>query len=118
MRKLGLKDAFAVARIIKAADMRKEIIAFASDVRGRTGEKNAEKIGMEFFLTLINSVADESVEKKIYELYADIKGVTVEEVSVVDFATLKADIKELIEKNDLMNFFRSVSALMSAQQSS
>lgn len=114
MRKLGLKDAFALARIIKAADMRREIVAFAAEIRDK-GEKNIEAIGLEFFVAMITAAADEAVEKKIYALYAGLKNVTPEEVSNYDFATIKNDLKELIERNDLKSFFQSVSALMSKQ---
>lgn len=120
MRKLGLKDAFAFARIIKKAGIRQEIITFASEVRGRKEEMNTEKIGFEFFIMLIEAAGDKAVEEEIYKFYASLKGphTPPEEVAEYDFETVKADIKELIEKNDLKNFFRSASALMSAQQSS
>ena len=114
MRKLVLKDAFAVARIVKAAGVKKEIVAFAKDVQNRKEGINPESIGLEFFATLIESAADASVERKIYDFYASLKGVTAEEVSEYDLATVKADIKEIVEQNDLKNFFQSASALMSA----
>ena len=115
MRKLGLKDAFSLARIIKAAGIRKEITDFAEIVRGDAKKQDLEAIGLEFFIVLIESVSDESTERKIYELYADIKGVTPEEVSMLGFAEIKADIAELMEVNDLKSFFSSLSALMSKQ---
>lgn len=114
MRKLGLRDAFALARIIKAANLRPTVTAFAEEIRGRE-EKDIEAVGFEFVLTLLESVSDEANEQRIYKLYADIKGVTPEEVSLLDFGTIKADMKELVEKNDLKGFFTSVSALMSKQ---
>ena len=46
-------------------------------------------------------------------VYADLKGVTPEEVGMYGLETLKADIKELIEQNDLKSFFNSASALIS-----
>lgn len=114
MRKLGLKDAFALARIIKAGNLRQTILDFAEKTRGE-GETDIEKVGFGFFLTVIDAVCDEAVEDKIYNLYADIKGVKPADVALLDFATIKADIKELIEINDLKSFFMSVSALMSKQ---
>lgn len=110
MKKLALKHAFALARIIKAADIRREIVTFAAEYHNG---KNLDEVGMEFILTLIQAAADETVEKKIYQLYADLKGVTAGEVEEYTLDTVKADIKELIEQNDLKSFFNSVSALMS-----
>lgn len=115
MRKLGLKDAFALARIMKAANLRNEIVGFANEINDRKksgGNVNLNDVGFEFIITLITSASSSDIEKKIYELYADIKGCTAEEVSTTDFTTLKNDIKKLIEINDLKAFFQSASALM------
>lgn len=134
MRKLGLKDAFALARIIKIAGIRDEIVAFGYEVRERqkaaeaakneNGEKSetalelsTERAGFEFIITIITSIADERAEQLFYKLYADIKqNTTPEEVSMYDLATIKADIQALVEQNDLKSFFRSASALMSKLQ--
>ena len=134
MRKLGLKDAFALARIIKIAGIRDEIVSFGYEVRERQKvaeaaknenggksetalELSAERAGFEFIITIITSIADERAEQLFYKLYADIKqDVTSEEVSLYDFETIKTDVSELVKKNDLKSFFRSASALMSKLQ--
>lgn len=148
MRKLALKDAFALARIIKAAGIRKEIIVFANEISNEQKEKEqelsnacfqeieteqkikaeqeskakqesglsfVEKVGFDFFLLLTEACCEERIEQKIYSLYADIKGVTPEDISVLSFAEIKNDIRELVETNDLQSFFSSLSALMSKQ---
>ena len=112
MKKLALRHAFALARIIKAADIRSEVVAFASEFREG---KDVNEVGMEFILTMIQAAADETVEKKIYQLYADLKGTNADEVADYDLETVKTDMKKLIEQNDLKSFFNSVSALMSKQ---
>ena len=134
MRKLGLKDAFALARIIKIAGIRDEIVAFGYEVRERQKaaeaaknendekgeaalELSTERAGFEFIITIITSIADERAEQLFYKLYADIKqNTTPEEVSMYDLATIKADIQALVEQNDLKSFFKSASALMSKLQ--
>lgn len=134
MRKLGLKDAFALARIIKIAGIRDEIVSFGYEVRERQKvaeaaknenggksetalELSTERAGFEFIITIITSIADERAEQLFYKLYADIKqDVTPEEVSLYDFETIKTDVSELVKKNDLKSFFRSASALMSKLQ--
>ena len=115
MRKLGLKDAFALARIIKAAALRDVITEFAGGVRNKGGGQDLESVGFEFLLTLAESISDEAIEKKIYALYADIKGISADDVPMLGFAEIKSDIKELVDQNDLKSFFTSVSALMSKQ---
>lgn len=122
MRKLALKDAFALARIIKAAGIRKEIIVFANEISNEQKEAEqesglsfVEKVGFDFFLLLTEACCEERIEQKIYSLYADIKGVTPEDIAVLSFAEIKSDIRELVETNDLQSFFSSLSALMSKQ---
>lgn len=122
MRKLALKDAFALARIIKTAGIRKEIIVFANEISNEQKEAEqesglsfVEKVGFDFFLLLTEACCEERIEKKIYSLYADIKGITPEDIAVLSFAEIKSDIRELVETNDLQSFFSSLSALMSKQ---
>ncbi|MBQ2093189.1 MAG: hypothetical protein II190_01250 [Ruminococcus sp.] len=118
MRKLGFCDAFALARIIKAANLDEVITNFGTDVlkKQSSGEElNAEKVGFQLFVTIVCSISDEKTEEKIYKLYADIKGAKPEEVRVYDFETIAADMKQIIEMNNIKVFFdwlrRSRSAL-------
>ena len=146
MRKLGLLDAFAVARIIKAANLQKEVADFGMDVKRRQEEaerrkaaraaemeeeqdKNAteaeqdelalsaEQIGLEAFVTIISNCATEEVERRVYELYASIKGAKPDEVKYYDLTTIREDFKELVELNNLKDFFALVSASMSKLRS-
>lgn len=147
MRKLGLLDAFAVARIIKAANLQKEVADFGMDVKRRQEEAerrkaaraaemeaeqdkiateaeqdelalSAEQIGLEAFVTIISNCATEEVERRVYELYASIKGAKPDEVKYYDLTTIREDFKELIELNNLKDFFALVSASMSKLRSS
>ena len=147
MRKLGLLDAFAVARIIKAANLQKEVADFGMDVKRRQEEaerrkaaraaemeaeqdKNAteaeqdelalsaEQIGLEAFVTIISNCATEEVERRVYELYASIKGAKPDEVKYYDLTTIREDFKELVELNNLKDFVALVSASMSKLRSS
>ena len=155
MRKLGLLDAFAVARIIKAANLQKEMADFGMEVMRRKEEAkrrkavraaelkaeqdeaateaeqdeaateaeqdeaalSMEQIGVEAFITIISKCTNEEVERRIYDLYASIKGTEPDEVKYADLQTIRADIKELIELNDLKGFFALVSASMSKLRS-
>lgn len=147
MRKLGLLDAFAVARIIKAANLQKEVADFGMDVKRRQEEAerrkaaraaemeaeqdedateaeqdelalSAEQIGLEAFVTIISNCSTEEVERRVYELYASIKGAKPDEVKYYDLTTIREDFKELVELNNLKDFFALVSASMSKLRSS
>lgn len=116
MRKLCLKDTFALARIIRSANIKEELSKFGAEIstRKKAGETlKAEDVGVEIFLTIIGSLSSESVEERIYDFYADLKGVSADEVSKYDFATVKEDITTLIKENDFKSFFQSASSLTS-----
>lgn len=115
MRKLALKDAFTIARILKAANLREAVVEFAKQYNA---QKGVNEIGFEFILTLISSISDPAPEKMIYRFYADLKGVEPEEVEYYGLETLKADYKELVELNDLKSFFNFALPLISKQLNS
>ena len=55
MKKLALKHAFMLARIIKAANIRDEIVKFAGELHsGMT----VDEIGLEFAVVMIQAAAD------------------------------------------------------------
>lgn len=112
MRKLGLKDAFSVARIIKSADLKNEIFEFAKYVKTK-GKKNKQEVGFEFVITMISSLSSKEVENEFYSLYADIRGdITPEQASLMDITEVITDIKHIIAENDIQSFFTSLSALI------
>ena len=79
---------------------------------------SAEQIGLEAFVTIISNCATEEVERRVYELYASIKGAKPDEVKYYDLTTIREDFKELVELNNLKDFFALVSASMSKLRSS
>lgn len=111
MRKLNLKDAFKMVRIIKSAEIRDALAKLAPKFKD---PKNVsiDEIGFEVILTIISAAGNPKVEQQIYELIADIRKIDAEKVSEMDFSELKAFIKELVEENDLRSFFDSASKLM------
>ena len=111
MRKLGLKDAFSVARIIKSADLKNEIIEFAKNVKAKD-KKNVQEVGLEFIVAMISSLSSKEIENEFYSLYADIRGdITPEQASLMDITEVITDIKHIIADNDIQVFFTSLSAL-------
>lgn len=112
MRKLAIKDAFALARIIKKADIKAEIAEFANNVKGKATAENAETIGIEFVVTILSALTDKEIEQEFYSLFADvIGGITAEEASLMSIPSVIAKCKEIFEENDIKNFFISLSAL-------
>ena len=114
MRKLTLSDAFAFARILKAADIKSEIVNFSKEIIARKNKKqeiNIDEIGLEFVVTLITAAADVKVEEKIYSFLASVCEMDVENIKKLNLSQIKEIISEIIAENDLKAFFQSASAL-------
>lgn len=114
MRKLTLPDAFAFARILKAADIKSEIVNFSKEIIARKNKKqeiNIDEIGLEFVVTIITAAADVKVEEKIYSFLASVCEMDVENVKKLNLSQIKEIISEIIAENDLKTFFQSASAL-------
>ncbi|MGN0503062.1 MAG: hypothetical protein ACI4HN_09060 [Ruminococcus sp.] len=115
MRKFTLPDAFAFARILKAADIKNEVINFAKEILARKNKKqkiNIEEIGLEFVITIITAAADVKVEEKIYSFLSSVCEMDIENIKKLNLAQIKEIIKIIIAENDLKTFFQSASALM------
>lgn len=114
MRKLTLPDTFAFARILKAADIKSEIVNFAKEVLARKNKKqeiNIEEIGLEFVVAIITAAADVKVEEKIYSFLASVCEMDVKNIKELNLSQIKEIISEIIAENDLKAFFQSASAL-------
>lgn len=115
MRKLTLPDTFAFARILKAANIKNELMKFSKEILARKNnsqELNIEEIGLEFVTTIISAAADEKVEKNIYAFFASVCEMDIEAVIKLNLAQIKEIVKTIIAENDLKSFFQSASTLM------
>ena len=116
MRKLNIKDTFALARIIKKADIKEEIADFANRIavkkNGKDETVNTEAVGLEFVVTLLSSLSSKEIEQEFYSLLADIRGdITADEVSKLSTPEVLDNVKTIIRENDIKSFFTSLSAL-------
>lgn len=116
MRKLSIKDAFTLARIIKKADIKEEIADFANRIAIKNNSKdemvNTEAVGLEFVITLLTSLSNKETEQEFYSLLADIRGdITSDDVSKLSIPEVLDNVKAIIRKNDIKSFFTSLSAL-------
>lgn len=117
MRKLNIKDAFTLARIIKKADIKEEIADFANRIavkkNGKDETVNTEAVGLEFVITLITSLSSKDTEQEFYALLADIRGdITADEVSKLSIPEVLDNVKTIIRENDIKSFFTSLSVSM------
>lgn len=116
MRKLNIKDAFTLVRIIKSADIKEEIADFANRIavkkHGKDETVNTEAVGLEFVITLLTSLSNKETEQEFYSLLADIRGdITADDVSKLSIPEVLDNVKAIIRVNDIKSFFTSLSAL-------
>lgn len=116
MRKLNIKDAFSLARIIKKADIKEEIADFTNRIAVKKNSKdetvNTEAVGLEFVVTLLSSLSSKEIEQEFYSMLADIRDdITADEVSKLSIPEVLDNVKTIIRENDIKSFFTSLSAL-------
>lgn len=116
MRKLNIKDAFTLARIIKSADIKEEIADFANRIavkkHGKDETVSTEAVGLEFVITLLTSLSNKETEQEFYSLLADVRGdITADDVSKLSIPEVLDNVKAIIRENDIKSFFTSLSAL-------
>lgn len=116
MRKLNIKDAFTLARIIKKADIKEEIADFANCIAVKKNSKdetvNTEAVGLEFVITLLTSLSNKETEQEFYSLLADIRGdITADDVSKLSIPEVLDNVKAIIRENDVKSFFTSALVL-------
>lgn len=124
MRSLQLQDTFAVARIIKKANL-KEVIKDAtknSKIMSAINSKEEQskevtddeimETGIDMIFTIIENVSDEKVEKDIYKLLASIFEKKENDIRTMAPGDFIKNIKELLKENDIVTFFKSATQLM------
>ena len=115
MRKLMFKDVFAAMRILRTANVKKELAKLTvnlADTQGAKQDELQKELGVEAFAILLESLADKNAERALYELLADIcEDKTEEEIATLDFEQVIILFKEIVTKNDLKSFFASVLSL-------
>lgn len=104
IRKLQLKDAFTVSKIIKNANLKKVVADGYKEVMA--GNSDQEYAGINLFFDIITGISDEKVEKEVYKLISDVAG--VEDASTMDFDELQEFITTVIKENNIANFMRAV----------
>lgn len=113
MRKIITADVFKMARIIRKANAKEEIIKIFSkiDKAKKDDSKKIEdvqkEIGMEIIAYLIESCGDEEVEKLLYNLLSGIAEKKEADIKNQSFETTIEMLKEIAKENNLQNFFSS-----------
>jgi len=108
MRKLKTSDIFALSRIVKKMDIKKEIALVAKDVSGFSDDEKAKaEATMQTNLILIFVENLFSAEKEIYKLLADVTGSTPKIIEDMELPLFMALIQELFSQEGIGSFLSS-----------
>ena len=110
MKKLTGKHIFAMAKIIKAANLKEELGEIIE--KAQNGEMSTEKVGIEGFMAVVTACGDDKVEQRVYELLDDVFEAKTADMSLEAIAE---NFKQLAKENNLMSFFKSA-GLLKAQK--
>lgn len=106
MRNLNNKDLFRIMRIIRKANIKDELINMDF-----SGSLDDTQLGAMMILQVIESAPE--AENEIFELLADIAGVSVEEIENDEFELLPKIIDHLKGQKNLVNFLQQAFKSMS-----
>ncbi len=106
MKKLNLKHAMTAAKIIKEANLKKELGNILEEANAQNANKT--RVGMNAAMVIIEACANENVEKQLYTLLDDVFETKSEEMSL---EALIENTKQLAKENNLTAFFNSAGAL-------
>ena len=111
LRKFSDGDLFPILKILKKIGIKDCKEAF---MQGETGEATLKQVGL---LTAFD-IADilignlTKVEEEVYSLYAEMSGLSVEEIKEMEFGTLPLMILDSINEVKNTSFFKVLSKLL------
>lgn len=111
MRKIITSDVFKMARIIRKANAKEEMIKVFSKMEELKGDESKtledvkKEVGMEIVAYLIESCGDEEVEKLLYNLLSGIAEKKENDIKNQSLDTTIEMLKQIAKENDLQNFF-------------
>ena len=117
MRKLKARDIFPFLRLVKELGIRDEIKAIAA--QANTAKEAADLAalqfgsGLELVLNLAERAGSQACEASLYALLASLWDCAQEEAMELELDDVAAGLKDLVEANNFLAFFRSAAQAMS-----
>jgi hypothetical protein len=108
MRKLITRDIPAFCRVLKAIGVDEELREVA-----RVGKAaDVWAAGYDLVFGIFDKITEKKAEDLLYEFFAGPFEMTGEEVANMEITELFANIKQMVQENDLNGFFKSAATLM------
>lgn len=108
MRKIISRDVFKLARIMRAADVKADLVKLLDT----DTEEITDAQGLDLIMTVIFACSTERQEEAIYDLLGGILEKDPEEVASQSLDALKEDLKKIANDNNLLVFFRQAQTLI------
>lgn len=112
MRKLNTADLFRAARAVKASGLRGELTKYIAMLSNGSGELDAEKIGIDTILMVIELFAERNSENAIYEVLSGPFEMEPAEIAAMELEPLMEMLGELAADGGLKAFFSHLSAIL------
>lgn len=115
MRNLLTADLFKAVRVIKTSGLKEEVkplLRMAAD-----GKADITNVGIEGILTVIGALAENGVEKQLYEFLSGPFEMDPKEIAALDIVELSEKIQWLWKEGNLQPFFGQLSGLITTKSS-
>ena len=106
MRKLGFEDTFLLSKVIDDLNIETEISKFIKQARD-SKETDMDKVGLELFLLIAKRW--HRGKTSVMEFIAAITEKDIEEVKRLSLKDVKHVFVELVQQEDIADFFKSAS---------
>lgn len=108
MRKLGIKDAFQLSKILDKMEIRFDINELMDEAQALIKQGNIEKaqsfLGGQLTMTVVSKL--HKAEKEVIEWLASINEISVEDIEKLSMKELIVLIQDLFKAEDFMELFQ------------
>ena len=110
MRELQTTDIFAFVRLINKSGIKDELKAKALEIKS-IADVNAESLGYDIILMILEKSAEPKTEKEIYSFFAPIFEMSEEEIKKMDAIEFLESVTKIASLERWRDFFLSVAKL-------
>lgn len=111
MRKLNTADVFALARIVRASGVRKDLVNLIQRLQ-QQDKPDLEAVGIEGMMVIMEAMAEPYAEQKIYTALSGPLEMDADDLSHLPPQEFFYLVQQLAKENDLQAFFSWVSGIL------
>ena len=115
MRKLNTNDVFAALRLVSNTGLRARVKTLLENLKDME-DINLQSVGIDGILEIIAGVSSTGGQQMFYEFLSGPFECTEEQIGLMDLDELADNLTQLSQENDLGNFYRALSGLISKKR--